>query len=240
LNAGFRNGGWFHGDYEQVPAMSALTELAQSLAMTPWALLLILLVATIDGFFPPIPSESVVIAVAAIVIGLDPWRLAWVWGAGALGAFFGDNIAYLIGRRFDRLWHSKRVELVRRLDQAQQLLIHRGAEIILPGRYVPGVRVAINMAAGLSHYPHRRFIGLVVVNASAWSLMSTLIGSLAGTWFRNHPLVGVGVGIAFGMLLGIILDRIFAARRSVQETRASRSEPTGPDGDRLPDQPASD
>ena len=218
--------------------MSALTDWAQSLAMTPWALLLIVAVATIDGFFPPIPSESIVIAVAAIVIGLDPWRLVWVWAAGALGAFFGDNIAYLIGRRFDRLWHSKRVELVRRLDQAQQLLVHRGAEIILPGRYIPGIRVAINMAAGLSHYPHRRFIGLVVVNASAWSLMSTLIGSVAGAWFRDHPLVGVGVGIAFGMVLGIILDRIFAARRSVRDARARHDESTGPEVGQLPDQPS--
>ena len=41
---------------------------ALALAGSPWIFVVLYLFATIDGFFPPIPSESVVIALAALAI----------------------------------------------------------------------------------------------------------------------------------------------------------------------------
>src|SRR5690606_41677879 len=60
---------------------------------------ILLLLATLDGFFPPVPSESVVIAVAVLAMtGTGPslWLLILV---AALGAFTGDVIAYTIGSK---------------------------------------------------------------------------------------------------------------------------------------------
>ena len=39
---------------------------ALALVGSPWIFVVLYLFATIDGFFPPIPSESVVIALAAV------------------------------------------------------------------------------------------------------------------------------------------------------------------------------
>src|SRR5665647_2084153 len=52
--------------------------------------------ATIDGFFPPIPSESVIIALAALFVSSSSPDF-WILGAvAAPAAFTADHIAYQI------------------------------------------------------------------------------------------------------------------------------------------------
>ena len=50
--------------------MTAIEGVVLGLAV-PWILLAVTLLATIDGFFPPVPSESIVIAVAVLTITGD-------------------------------------------------------------------------------------------------------------------------------------------------------------------------
>jgi membrane protein DedA with SNARE-associated domain len=56
-------------------------------------------VAVIDGFFPPIPSEAVLVVAAAVAASAGDFatRLLLCVVAAA-GAGIGDNIAYAIGR----------------------------------------------------------------------------------------------------------------------------------------------
>ena len=60
--------------------MAATEEWVIALAGSPWILLAVLALATIDGFFPPVPSESVVIAVAVLAVvalaGLTTGRIS--------------------------------------------------------------------------------------------------------------------------------------------------------------------
>ncbi|WP_418608443.1 hypothetical protein [Georgenia sp. SUBG003] len=51
--------------------MQAVEEFVLGLAGSPWILLAVTVLATIDGFFPPVPSESIVIAVAALSVSGD-------------------------------------------------------------------------------------------------------------------------------------------------------------------------
>ena len=41
---------------------------ALALVGSPWIFVVLYLFATIDGFFPPIPSESIVIALSAVAM----------------------------------------------------------------------------------------------------------------------------------------------------------------------------
>ncbi len=70
-----------------------LEEWFLALAASPLVFVAMYLCATIDGFFPPIPSESVVVGLSAVSATADvpnPWLLMLV---AALGAFLGENIA---------------------------------------------------------------------------------------------------------------------------------------------------
>lgn len=180
------------------------------LAQTPWVYVATLVLATIDGFFPPVPSESVVIALASLSLSTGHPMLWLVGIVAAVGAFCGDQIAYSIGKRVDltnrRFLRGERAQ--RTLRWAEHALAHRGAVFILAARYIPVGRVAVNMTAGSLHYPRRRFTALVAIAAVTWSAYTVLLGTITGQVFKTTPWLGVVVGVAGGIALGMIADPI--------------------------------
>jgi membrane protein DedA with SNARE-associated domain len=191
------------------------------LAGSGWVYPVMTALATIDGFFPPLPSESVIItlAVAARSVG-EPW-LPGILLTAAVGAWFGDQIAYQIGRSVgtDRI----RVLRTRRGREAvafaRSALARRGASFIIAARYVPIGRVAVNMSAGAVGYPRRRFMVFSAIAAAMWAVYSMLIGLAAGAWLEHHPLLAMVVGVVVGVLLGVALDLVV---RRVTHRQAAR------------------
>jgi len=181
---------------------------ALALAGSPWVFVVLYLFATIDGFFPPIPSESVVIALASLAVSQGSPPLLLVILVGAAGAFTGDQIAYAIGRRVPvrriRLLRSPRGQAA--VDWAEQALEHRGASFIIAARYIPVGRVAVNMTAGALGYPRRRFVALAAFAALTWATYSSLIGIGAGIWLGDHPVLAIVVGVVGGIVIGLVVD----------------------------------
>ncbi len=130
-----------------------------TLAASPWVYPALWLFATIDGFFPPIPSETAVIALAALGGASGAPSVPLVILAAALGAFTGDQVAYTIGALVDvrRLPYLHRPRPQAMLGWAERALSERGASFILAARYIPVGRVAVNMTAGALRFPRRRF-----------------------------------------------------------------------------------
>jgi len=184
---------------------------AEGLAGTPWVFLAVYAFATIDGFFPPIPSESVIIALAALFVATDSPDF-WILGAvAAAGAFSGDQIAYSIGRHIPvrrlRFMQGPRAQAA--LHWAERALDERGASFIIAARYVPVGRVAVNMTAGAVRYPRFRFSALAVVAAISWSIYSVLLGIGAGQLLgEQHPLLAMAVGVVGGLIIGLVVDTV--------------------------------
>lgn len=177
--------------------------------------MLVLACCVIDGFFPPIPSESVVVGLAAVAATADvpnPWLLMAV---AALGAFTGDNTAYLIGRSVGtRRWRWMRGPRMQRAFRwAGRELRKRPASLILVARFVPIGRVAVNLTAGATHYSRPRFIGMTVLSATMWATYSVAIGLFFGQWFEDNHLLGAAIAIVCAIVLGILVDIAIARLR---------------------------
>jgi membrane protein DedA with SNARE-associated domain len=179
-----------------------------ALAGAPWVYLALFALATIDGFFPPVPSESVVIALSALSVSAGAPNPALVVLFAAAGAFAGDQVAYAVGSRIDvrRLRILRNPRGQRTVDCAERALAQRGPPFILAARFVPIGRVAVNLTAGAVRYPRRTFVGLTALAAVMWSLYSVAIGLLAGAWIQDRPAVAIAVGVLGGVLSGILLD----------------------------------
>src|SRR5699024_8252473 len=181
-----------------------------AMAASPWVLAVLFVCCVIDGFFPPIPSESLVIALTSLAISHEAPHIAWIALVAALGAFVGDNIAYLIGTKLPierfRIFRSRRGK--KTLAWAEYTLARRGAVFILAARYVPVGRVAVNMTAGAVGYPYRRVIPIAGTAAARWSGYSILLGVSAGAFLHKHPIIGVLVGVVLGVIIGILVDYI--------------------------------
>lgn len=182
---------------------------------SPWLYLVLFAVTIIDGFFPPIPSETVLVAAAAVTASTGEGNLLLLGAVAAIGAAIGDNIAFLIGRGLGttRFAWMRRPRVAAAFTYAQRALDRRSATLILGARYFPVGRVAVNMTAGALRFPWRRFLPLSLIAGLSWSVFSLAIGLLAGAWIKDQPLLSAGLGIAIALIIGFVIDRIAAARR---------------------------
>ena len=78
--------------------LGLLTALVTDVAASPWVYLVVFAVCFVDGFFPPVPSETVVVGAATISVATGQPQLLLLIGAAAAGAVLGDNAAYQLGR----------------------------------------------------------------------------------------------------------------------------------------------
>lgn len=183
---------------------------------SPWLLLVMFAAAVIDGFFPPVPSETVLVAAAAVAVSTGSLpSLVLLCVVAAAGATIGDNVAYALGRamgttRF-RWMRAPRVAAV--FARARQTLDERGAALILGARYIPVGRVAVNMSAGAVRYPRGRFIPLSGIAAIGWAASSAAIGVLAASWLRDQPVLSAALAIVVALAVGVAIDRTVTLRR---------------------------
>ncbi|MFC8191391.1 DedA family protein [Cellulomonas sp. NPDC057328] len=195
------------------------------LAGSPWIFPVLYAFATIDGFFPPIPSESVVIALTSLSVSTGRPLLWLVVVVAALGAFTGDQIAYQIGRhvriRELRWFRGRRGQAV--LDWAERALATRGAAFVIAARYIPIGRVAVNMTAGALGFRRSRFVLLTGIAAVTWALYSTAIGVGAGHVLgHDNPVLGVVVGVVGGLVIGLVVDWVLRRVTGLSAHHAER------------------
>jgi membrane protein DedA with SNARE-associated domain len=206
-----------------------ITPLVVELAASPLVVVVLFLLCFVDGFFPPVPSESALVAVAAIAATSGQPVLAGVLVAAALGAVAGDSVAYWIGRRIGlaRLAHSRRPRIAAAFAFAERQMRRRSASLILVGRYIPVGRVAVNMTAGATKLPYRRFLMISAIAGAAWSATSVGI-ALAASSVLHEPLVAAVVSMVVAAGLGIVVDRVIGSISRRRDARpAPRTAPTG-------------
>lgn len=188
--------------------VTSLGDWVMGLTGTPWVFVALWALALVDGFFPPVPSETVVIALASLSVSTGSPALWLVALVAALGAFSGDQVAYSIGKRVDlrRRGFIRSQRMRDAMDWAERALQERGAVFIIAARYIPVGRVAVNMTAGGLRYPRGRFTALAAIAAVSWAGYTVVLGSTAGVLFGSTPWLAVFVGVAGGVLLGMVAD----------------------------------
>lgn len=195
--------------------MQAINDFILAAAGQPWVLLVVFACCVIDGFFPPVPSESVVVGLAAVAATADVPVPLYLIGTAAAGAFVGDNIAYLLGRGAgtDRWAWMRGPRMQRAFAWAGAELRKRPASLILVARFVPIGRVAVNLTAGATAFPRPRFVGLTVISAVLWAGYSVGVGMFFGQWFEENHALGAGVAIVCAIGLGILVDLVLSRLR---------------------------
>jgi membrane-associated protein len=207
--------------------VQAINDFILAAAGQPWVLVLVFACCVIDGFFPPIPSESVVVGLAAVAATAGVPNPVLLITTAAAGAFVGDNLAYLIGRRTGtRRWRwMRRPRMQAAFVWAGRELRKRPASLILVARFVPVGRVAVNLTAGATHYPRPRFVSLTVLSALLWASYSVGIGLFVGPWFEKNHVLGAAISIVCAIALGLAVDFVISRLRG---RTPKESAPSGP------------
>ncbi len=188
-----------------------------------WAYAAIFLLTLLDAIVPVVPSETSVIT-AGVLAASGQLSLPLVVAVATAGAAAGDNLAYLIGRRFGgpvtrRFFSSEKSR--QRLAWAQRQLDQRGGQLILVGRFIPGGRTVVTLTAGLVHYPWRRFAVLDAVAAFVWALYAALLGYFGGRAFEHAAWKGLLLALGTGFAVAGLVEAV----RWVLRRRRGQSAP---------------
>jgi membrane-associated protein len=195
--------------------LQAFSDLAEGAAdYGYWA---VLLVVAGDGVFPVLPGETAIVA-AAVLAADGTLSLPLVILAGAAGAVIGDSSAFAIGRAGGGSIKRtvSRVAGPDRLEAAERMVKRQGAALVVVGRFLPGIRIAINMSCGAGQMDYRRFLLFDVIGAFLWAGQASLLGYFAGKAFADQ------LWVAF--VVAFVVTGIVGAFVAVKEKRRVRKE----------------
>ncbi len=187
----------------------------------------IVLVVAGDGVFPLFPGETAVVA-AAVLASQGSLNLYLVILAGAAGAMLGDSTAYAIGHfGADRI----RAWLVKmaggdRVEIAESMVERHGPALVFVGRFIPGLRIGINMSCGSGLMPYRRFLLFNSLGSIFWSTQAALLGFFAGKAFADQIWVAFAVAIGLTLVVGAFIA--LRERQHVKRERAKQASAESP------------
>ncbi len=157
-----------------------------------WAYVLCFLLVWLDAIIPIFPGETTLSAASTLAAQGD-LQLELVMLAGALGAILGDSSLFWIARRcaarvqgqLDTALENPKIRAGwDALDRSPGLLI-------VAGRYVPGMRFAVNASMGLSSLPYRRFLPWSVLGGALWSVYTCALAYKVATTLSGFPLASL-------------------------------------------------
>jgi membrane protein DedA with SNARE-associated domain len=134
----------------------------------------------------PLPGETVLLFASFLAHKTHQLGLIWVILVGIAAATMGDNLGFLLGRRFGKTllrWLRKLFRLSETdIRAAKDLIKRRGATTVFWARYIFGLRTVAGPLAGMLEMPWKRFWLFNFLGAVSWVALI----SIAGYFFANE------------------------------------------------------
>ncbi len=205
--------------------MTQLTALASLQVSSVISYLIAVLLPALDAVVPVLPSETAVIALGVATAGSTDPRIALLVACCAAGAFLGDNLCYLLGRRFGprverRFFRGEKGR--QRRAWAERSLERFGTSLIIVCRFIPGGRTAVTLCCGMIGYRRRRFVIATAAAGLIWASYSFFIGRLGGRAFEDKPWAGLLVAFGASAAISGVIE-IIRRIRSRRIARRDRS-----------------
>jgi membrane-associated protein len=153
----------------------------------------------------PSPGETALV-LAAVLASQGKLQISLVIVIGIASAIVGDNIGYLLGRRFGREllekpgpFHKRRRLLI---SAGDRFFKKHGGKAVMLARWVALVRVAAAWLAGINRMPFRHFFFWNALGGISWGVTFGLVGYYGG---KSATKVLGEVGIAGAILFGVMI-----------------------------------
>ena len=162
----------------------------------------------------PMPGEAALIA-AAVLASQGKLSIELVIAIAAVSAIVGDNIGFLLGRRYGRrlLERPGRTKVRRQvaLARGEQLFDRHGAKAVFLGRWIALLRIWAAWLAGIAGMRWRSFLLWNALGGIGWALFFGLLGYWGGEATAELAArLGVGAAVAVGvvaLVLWVMLHR---------------------------------
>jgi len=190
--------------------VSDVTDTLEEFSANWWFVLVIFIVAFLDSVLPIVPGETMVI-VGGVAAGQGTQQLWVVIACGAVGAFLGDNLAYVLGRRFsDRVnaWADRAVKRRARLDAAGRQIKIRGGMLLITARFIPGGRTILTVSSGLTRQSWRWFATWVAIATTLWATYAAALGFFFGQAFEDNSTLAFWLAFAAALTMTAVVELV--------------------------------
>ena len=182
----------------------------------------------------PLPGDLAIVFMG-YQVSLGKANPAIVVASTVASATVGASVLYWISRflggrivnRFGRFLHIN----PGRLDTVGRWFDRYGAPVIVFGRLIPGLRIAIAVAAGIVHVKFWKFGAYTAVSAAIWAGIYMGIGWALGSQYQAvteavHRITGAPL-LVFGIVAGAAVLVALAVFLRVWLPRPSKSSSSG-------------
>lgn len=170
-----------------------------------------------------VPGE-VGMALAGLAAAETSAPLAIVILVAALGAWVGDSLSYLLGRKYARPLLARLPWLRRRIDtslaRATYYFKEHGGRVVLLGRFVGFLRAVVPVAAGMGGMPWRRFTTWNIIASLSWAAIVVSLGYFFGRPFARS--LDSTTGLLITLVVGMILIAGWRHARHRADRRRAR------------------
>ena len=192
-----------------------ITEFFDSLkefSSSPWFYVIIYVIAVLDSVLPIVPSETLVI-IGGVSAGMGDLSIVLVILAAGLGAFTGDNMSYLIGRRAS-VTVTRRYERTekgkKRLDTVIHQIHERGGLLLITARFIPGGRTILTLSCGITRQDRKWYATWIGIAATIWALYASLLGFIGGKTFEENHTLAFIVAFATAVSVTVVIEVVRA------------------------------
>jgi membrane protein DedA with SNARE-associated domain len=153
-----------------------------------------------------VPALPVLLPVG-ILIGMDKMSGPYMLVCAALGAFLGDGISFIIGRRWGRhlydFWpFSKYPQL---LQRGETHFRRNEVKSIIVARYAGPIRAFVPAVAGMSRMPLKRYVPASLFAAVSWAAVFLAPGWVLGQAYDTVAAVAGRLALVLGLLALVLL-----------------------------------
>ena len=173
-----------------------------------------------DAIVPIFPGETT-LTTASVAAADGRLDLTLVILAGSLGAILGDSALYWIARTGPKRLRARLDAASKKNDRVASGLdlLGRSAPLLIAfGRFVPGVRFAVNVLMGMTEYPYRRFLLFSAIGGIGWAIYTCVLAYLVSTALADFALASI-------VISGLITSGLVAAVYWIDRRRRAGDAP---------------
>ena len=139
--------------------------------------------AFVENIFPPIPGDTIT-AFGAFLVGIGRLHFLGVYISTTLGSLAGFFCLFGIGGYLGRNFFIERdfrFFKAKDIIRAEDWFSRYGYFLVAVNRFLPGIRSAISLAAGITGFKTAWVVLLALLSCGVWNLGWILMGYVVGS-----------------------------------------------------------
>jgi membrane-associated protein len=193
----------------------------------PAALGIISLMVFIESgvLFPFLPGDSLLFTAGLLHQQLQ-LTLPVLIGVVTAAAVAGDQVGYMIGRKYGRRWFKDDARILKtaHLRTTEDFFRRHGGAAVVLARFVPMVRTFAPLSAGIARYGYKSFTLWNFAGALAWGSSVTLLGS----WLGHYEIIAKNIDV---IAVVMVLVSVLPWGIQLLKRRRNRGPAAGPAAD---------